>query len=147
MNGRNEAPAGHSQQSGYIKLDEYSYDRSIFETVFLYQKLLRIAMIKALTMWKLPAGVSETDFEHWYATKHVPDVKKVKELRSYVTCKIVPERAGPDGYYRMAEFTFDSLEDMDRGMSSPEWKAAVADAGAWIASPMRLVSDATQQIP
>jgi uncharacterized protein (TIGR02118 family) len=103
-------------------------------------------MIKAFTMWKLPPGVTEEAFEEWYSRKHVPDVKKVKQLRGYVTCKVVRDRAGEDPYYRMAEFTFDSLADMDAAMSSPEWKEAVSDAGAWIASPTRFVFEATRQI-
>jgi uncharacterized protein (TIGR02118 family) len=104
-------------------------------------------MIKAITMWKLPANVSEADFERWYNEKHVPEVRRAPGLVRYITSKVIPERAGPDSYYRIAEFCFNSLADMDHAMASPEWKGAVADAGQWIASPIRCVFEPTQQIP
>ena len=104
-------------------------------------------MIKAITLWKLPAGVSEADFERWYEETHVPEVRSVPGLLRYETCRIIAERAAPDSYYRMAEFTFTSLEAMDAAMVSAGWKAAVADAGSWIAAPVRYVFDTTLRIP
>lgn len=104
-------------------------------------------MIKAMTMWKLPPNILEADFERWYNEKHVPEVRRAPGLVRYITSKVIRERAAPDSYYRMAEFYFNSLADMDRAMASPEWKGAVADAGSWIASPIRCVFEPTQQIP
>jgi uncharacterized protein (TIGR02118 family) len=104
-------------------------------------------MIKGITLWKLPNGVTEKDFESWYEDKHVPEVRKVPGLLRYETGRIMPERAAPDSYYRMAEFTFESLEAMDAAMKSPQWAAAVADAGTWIASPARYFFETTVRIP
>lgn len=109
-------------------------------------------------MWKLKAGVSADDFENWYENKHVPEIRAAMNGRRYITSKVLSSSAAGDvnasyygdpaqSYYRMAEFYFESLEDMATVMASPQWKAGVADAGDWIASPLRFLTDPVQRSP
>jgi len=104
-------------------------------------------MISAIFLWKIPSHVPEAEFEKWYYTKHVKELREVKELRGYVVGKIKSEPAIVEAHQRAAVFTFDSVEDMDKAMNSPEWQAAAADAGGWISDPIRLVVDAVQILP
>jgi uncharacterized protein (TIGR02118 family) len=102
-------------------------------------------MIHAISMWKLPAGVKEEDFEKWYNEKHVPDVRGASpKLLKYVTNKVVNN--DPDSYYRMAEFYFASVDDMNEAFASDGWKAAVADAGPWIDGSIRCFFESTVQL-
>ncbi len=34
-------------------------------------------MLKVVSMWKLPEGMSEQEFEKWYREKHIGDAKKI----------------------------------------------------------------------
>ena len=103
-------------------------------------------MIKSVSIWKLKQGKTPEEFENWYENKHVPDVRVAMAGRRYVTSKVLPGSPGAAlGYYRMAEFYFDSVEEMTRIMGSPEWAANVADAGDWTADAIRFAVDPTEQ--
>ena len=104
-------------------------------------------MIKAVTLWKLPDGVTPEAFERWYEEKHVPEVAATPGLLRYETCRMHAGFGAGGDYYRMAEFTFESLGTMELAMSSGPWRAAVSDAGNWIASPVRYVCDTAVRIP
>ncbi|MGI8713960.1 MAG: EthD family reductase [Solirubrobacteraceae bacterium] len=55
-----------------------------------------------------------------------------RNVRRFEASRVV---ATPDGseppYYRIAELWFDSHEDLQGSMSSPEGQATVADIGSW----------------
>jgi uncharacterized protein (TIGR02118 family) len=103
-------------------------------------------MIRAVFFFNLPAGVKEADFENWYEQKHVPDLRKIKAIREFVQGRRAAEHAAAGPYQRLAEFTFDSLEDMGKAMESPEWQAATVDAAAWIADPALFVFHSARSI-
>lgn len=95
-------------------------------------------MIKVVSMWKLPEGLSEQDFEAWYRNKHIDDAKKIPGLRRYTINRVVPSERANAPYYRMAELSFDSVEAAKAAFASPEWKYALADAIDKLASPARM---------
>lgn len=67
-------------------------------------------------------------FEKYYAQTHLPLAAQVSGVSRIELSKIVGTPAGMNPpYYRMAELWFDSQEQMEATMASPEAKAAVAD--------------------
>ena len=77
-------------------------------------------------LYKQPDDVDA--FDKYYESTHVPIATKVPGLRSYTLSGPVP---GPDGaqplYHLVAALTWDSAEDFQAGMASPEGEAALAD--------------------
>ena len=67
-------------------------------------------------------------FEKYYKEKHLPLAATMEGLAKLELTKFL---GTPDGkkadYYRMAELYFDSLEQMQETMSSPEGQATVND--------------------
>lgn len=95
-------------------------------------------MIKVVSMWKLPDGLSEKEFEDWYVKKHIGDAKKIPGLRKYTVNRVIESERANAPYYRMAELCFDTVEAARAAFESPEWKYALADAQGKLAAPMRL---------
>jgi len=100
-------------------------------------------MIKVVSIWALPAGLSESDFESWYIDKHVPDAQRIPGLRRYTINRVIPEERANSRFYRMAELSFDSIEIARAAFESDEWKYAFADAKAYIGDFMRFYFDST----
>ena len=100
-------------------------------------------MIKVVSIWALPAGLSEADFEAWYTNKHVPDAQRIPGLRRYTINRVIPEERANSRFYRMAELSFDSIEVARSAFESEEWKYAFADAKAYIGDFMRFYFDST----
>jgi uncharacterized protein (TIGR02118 family) len=67
-------------------------------------------------------------FERYYAEVHALLVAKMPRVRRAEPAKVMPN---PDGskpaYYRIFEFWFDSLDDLQFAFGSPEGVALVAD--------------------
>ena len=103
-------------------------------------------MITAVFVFNIPAGVSEAEFEAWYLGRHVPDLQRVEGLRGYVYGGRAAGFEGAMDCQRLAQFTFDSLEAMNAAMASPDWQAAAADAGPWIADPRVFVFDSARAV-
>ncbi len=87
-------------------------------------------MVKAAVLYGPPTDT--TAFEDHYANKHLPLAAKMPNVRRFEASRVV---ATPDGseppYYRIAELWFDSHEDLQGSMSSPEGQATVADIGSF----------------
>ncbi|MEK7727511.1 MAG: EthD family reductase [candidate division KSB1 bacterium] len=83
-------------------------------------------MIKAMVLYGHPTDPDA--FEKYYAETHLPIAAKMQGVIKMELTKFV---SGPDGakpaYYRMAEFYFPGLAEIQQTMSSPEGKAATAD--------------------
>jgi uncharacterized protein (TIGR02118 family) len=77
-------------------------------------------------LYKQPDDVEA--FDKYYETTHAPLATKLPGVRSYTVSGPVP---GPDGapppYHLIAVLTWDSAEDFQAGMGSPEGQAAQAD--------------------
>ncbi|HYF18083.1 MAG TPA: EthD family reductase [Ramlibacter sp.] len=98
-------------------------------------------MIKVVSIWQLPPGMAEDEFERWYVGKHVPDAQKIPGLRRYTINRVIPEERASSRFYRMAELSFDSIEAARSAFESAEWKYAFADAKPYIGDFMRFYFD------
>lgn len=98
-------------------------------------------MIAVIFAFNPAEGISQQKFEDWYETRHVPDLVAVPEVREYLIGRTAALTEGA-AYRCVAEFRFDSEEDMKRAMQSERWHAATADAAAWIGDSQLLICDA-----
>ena len=103
-------------------------------------------MLKVVSMWKLPDGMSEQSFEDWYRSKHIGDAKRIPGLRRYTVNRVAESERANAPYYRMAELSFDSLAAAKAAFDSPEWKHAFADAKDKLAAPIRLFLE-SEEVP
>jgi uncharacterized protein (TIGR02118 family) len=98
-------------------------------------------MIKVVSIWALPEGMGEAEFEDWYIGKHVADAQKIPGLRRYSINRVIPEERANSRFYRMAELSFDTVESARAAFESPEWKYAFADAKKYVGEFMRFYFD------
>ena len=76
-------------------------------------------------------GLSYEDFLDHYENVHVPIARRFAGLRAYDIHPVVPgdDDSGPDAF---AIMTFDSAEDFQAVLASPEFAEAVADNGHFV---------------
>ena len=83
-------------------------------------------MVKIVVTYGAPQDPDA--FERYYGTTHAELVAKLPKLRRFEAARAV---ATPDGSdlpcYRIAELWFDSQDDLEASMSSPEGQATAAD--------------------
>jgi uncharacterized protein (TIGR02118 family) len=83
-------------------------------------------MVKIVVLYGPPADPAA--FEDYYANTHLPLAAKMQGVQKFEASRVL---GTPDGgeppYYRLAELWFDSQEDLQATMSSPEGQATVAD--------------------
>jgi uncharacterized protein (TIGR02118 family) len=83
-------------------------------------------MVKLIVLFGHPDDVSAFE-DHW-ASQHVPLVQKISNVRQVEAAKVV---GTPDGseppYHRVAELSFDSMDEMQAAMGSAEGQEAVGD--------------------
>lgn len=85
-------------------------------------------MIKISAWWHIPPGADVAAVDAHYFDVHVPGVRKVPGLARHVVARALPEAdGGHPPCYRHAEIWFDTREDFDRAMASPEWQAVTED--------------------
>ncbi len=83
-------------------------------------------MAKVLVMYNQPADPAA--FDKYYFETHVPIADKIPGLRSgTVNQGPVVGVTGGSAPYLIAELHFDSMEDLQAAMASPEGRAAAAD--------------------
>lgn len=83
-------------------------------------------MAKLIALYNKPPNA--TAFDAYYLSKHVPIAKKVPGLRRYeINAGPVGSPAGEAPYHMVATMTFDSLDAIQRALTSPEGQAAAAD--------------------
>lgn len=100
-------------------------------------------MIKVVSIWALPPGMSEEDFEAWYVGTHIDDARKIPGLRRYTVNRVIQAERANSRFYRMAELSFDSVEASRAAFESAEWRRAFADAKKYIGDFMRFYFDST----
>ena len=83
-------------------------------------------MIKLVVAYGTPDDPAA--FDRYYAETHIPLVQKIPNLRRFESGKVT---ATPDGspppFYYLAELSFDSSEELQASLGSPEGQAATAD--------------------
>lgn len=83
-------------------------------------------MAKLVALYKKPANAAA--FDAYYVSKHIPIAKNVPGLRHYeINTGPVGTPTGPAPYHVVAMMTFDSLDAIQRALTSPEGQAAAAD--------------------
>jgi len=83
-------------------------------------------MAKLIALYKQPEDQAAFD-EHYYNV-HVPVTKKIPGLREMKVTKFTgTPMGGKPPYYLMCEMRYDSLEDLKKGLNSPEGKASGKD--------------------
>jgi uncharacterized protein (TIGR02118 family) len=83
-------------------------------------------MAQLLVLYNPPADPAA--FDRYYFETHVPIAKKIPGVRSYVVNSGPPNMvAGSISPHLIAEVGFDSMEDLQAAMASPEGQAAAAD--------------------
>ncbi len=87
-------------------------------------------MVKLVVAYGAPEDPSA--FDRHYADTHVPLVHKIPSLQRFEAGKIL---GTPDGsaapFYYLAELWFDSPQDLEAAMGSPEGQAAGADVATF----------------
>ncbi|MEQ9287377.1 MAG: EthD family reductase [Cyclobacteriaceae bacterium] len=83
-------------------------------------------MVKIIVMYGHPADPAA--FEAYYSETHLPIAAKIPGVARVELTKFVgtPDGSEPS-QYRMAELYFDSMEELQKQMGSPEGQAAVND--------------------
>jgi uncharacterized protein (TIGR02118 family) len=93
-------------------------------------------MIKRLTAWRVQSGLApEEALSHW-RTNHAELVRVVPGLRGYVQNHCVRGPTGDAGeqppYTGLGEVWFDDLPAALAAMRTPEWRAVIEDASAFM---------------
>ena len=82
-----------------------------------------MSAVKLVGTWGIPADSDAAEVDRYYFEVHVPNVRRIPGLRKHVLMKGVSNGAGGHPpFHRGAEAWFDSREDLERALSSPEWK-------------------------
>ena len=79
-------------------------------------------MVKLVALYKKPANIEE--FEDKYFNSHIPLANKMPGLKKVEISRMTGAPMGDAPYYLMAELYFDSMEDLNKAMSSEEGKAS-----------------------
>jgi len=83
-------------------------------------------MVKLTVMYNHPED--PTAFEDYYANTHLPIAGKIQGVERVELTKFIGTPDGKDpSQYRMAELYFNSIEELQKQMGSPEGQAAVGD--------------------
>lgn len=83
-------------------------------------------MATVLVLYKTPKDPEA--FDRYYVQNHIPLANKIPGLRSYTISKgSIATPAGASGLHLVATLKFDSMADVQAGLSSPEGAAAAGD--------------------
>ena len=84
-------------------------------------------MTKAIFMLYRRPDMSGDEFRDYWRNTHGPIVAKMPGLKKYVQNQALMTEEGEPPVAGIAEVYFDSVEDMQDALSSPEGEAALAD--------------------
>lgn len=83
--------------------------------------------------WSRPEDADIEEFETHYETVHAPLAAAVPNMRQFMTTRTPDGLAGGEpAFYRVAEMSFASKEDLEEAEESEEWGQVRADAGGMI---------------
>ena len=82
-------------------------------------------MVKLVATLRQP--VKPEDFQRWLLEVHAPVGRKMPGLRRYVLSPSVGGVAGVQTYDGIAELWFDSVQDLEKALQSPEGQEAMRD--------------------
>ena len=84
-------------------------------------------MVEFVLLYRLKEGVTPEEFEEKFRSIHIPIAVKMPNLRRYTIGKGLRGPQGRTRWYRVALVEFDTAEDVEKMLASPEWKALVED--------------------
>jgi uncharacterized protein (TIGR02118 family) len=88
-----------------------------------------VGSFKAISCWSFPRSGEEEAFERHYWDVHVPLAAAIPGTVSLTLTRTDEGLEGaPPSYYRVAETVFESKEDLEEAMRTPQWAALRADA-------------------
>ncbi len=79
-------------------------------------------MVKLVVLYKKPANVQE--FDDLYFNTHLPLANKMPGVKKVEIARVEGSPAGESDYHLIAEVYFDSKEELQASMASPEGRAA-----------------------
>jgi uncharacterized protein (TIGR02118 family) len=80
-------------------------------------------MVKLVVLYKKPADAK--DFDDKYFNTHIPLANKIPGVKKIEIARVTGAPGGGESeYHLITEVYFDSKEDMDAAMASPENRAA-----------------------
>jgi len=82
-------------------------------------------MAQILVLYGIPADPAA--FDHHYREKHIPIANKIPGLRSYTINDGPVNALSGTAPYLIATLEFDSMDDVNTALTSPEGQAAAAD--------------------
>lgn len=83
--------------------------------------------------WSRPSDADMDDFESHYTTVHSPLAAAVPGMKQFVTTRTTDGLGdGDPAFYRVAEMSFASKEELEEAEESEEWGKVRADAGGMI---------------
>lgn len=82
-------------------------------------------MAQVLVLYNAPADPAA--FDRYYRQTHIPIAKKIPGLRSYVINGGPVRALAGSAPHLVAILTFDSMDDLNAALVSPEGQAAAAD--------------------
>lgn len=85
-------------------------------------------MFYVVFLCKKKADMSQEEFTDYWINKHTPLTAKTPGLREYKCFPLIGYPGEQPPYDAVAYIAFDSKEDHDKAMESPEFAAALADA-------------------
>jgi uncharacterized protein (TIGR02118 family) len=101
-------------------------------------------MAKLVVLYKKAEDVAA--FDSHYAATHAPLAKKIPGLKDYeISTGPVSTPQGDSSYQLVAILTFDSVDALKRGLSSPEGQAAAGDLGNFAQAGVELLMFETKQ--
>jgi uncharacterized protein (TIGR02118 family) len=86
-------------------------------------------MIKLIALYSHPSD--RAAFDQHYDQVHTPLVKQLPNLHKLEVARIVGAPRGESPYYLICEMYWESREQMDADMASPEMRAVGKDARAF----------------
>jgi uncharacterized protein (TIGR02118 family) len=66
-------------------------------------------------------------FEEYYANTHMPLAEKIPNVQRFEAGRVAAADDGEPPYHRIAELWFESAEQMQESLASPEGSAAAGD--------------------
>ena len=82
-------------------------------------------MVKVIVLYGQPSDPSA--FDAHYASTHVPLVEKLPGLKLFEVSRVIGSADGDAPYYRVAELSFDSQEELQAALGSAEGQETVGD--------------------
>jgi uncharacterized protein (TIGR02118 family) len=82
-------------------------------------------MVKLIALFRKPSGIAE--FDKHYDDIHTPLVKKYPGLRKLEITRITGAPIGETKYHLLCEMYWDSKDDMDKALGSPEGRSVAKD--------------------